>query len=332
MRRRTFITLALLGTGTLCGRQSFAADNGTTLFITLDDGSRIEGTVRGNGIKALSDRVVRAVRWNELLSIHSGKPASRTETTRISAGLEALMGSNRAAQDAASEDLTEMGLPVLTPLLDTLKDTDAHEPKPLYRLFERIIPGTADGLDRQSDLFRLANGEMFRSIIPPDAVIELVDSEGKVQSLRFMDVRRIAVRRKEVKRNLTVHSLYHCTQIAWLDTGIVLSANSDAEANAKGFVRLAFNVDGWTSDPDGLQKPGPNYNTNLTDGFPFGALLTKTGASGKPVVAGRQMKRNDLGAGRWYFAINDNPHWQNNLGTYRVTVRATNAYDVGEPQ
>jgi hypothetical protein len=30
--------------------------------------------------------------------------------------------------------------------------------------------------------------------------------------------------------------------------------------------------------------------------------------------------------------INDNEHWQNNIGSYRVRLRATNAYDVGEPQ
>jgi hypothetical protein len=37
--------------------------------------------------------------------------------------------------------------------------------------------------------------------------------------------------------------------------------------NAKGFVRLSFDMDGWASDANGL-VPGPNYKTNLVDGFP----------------------------------------------------------------
>jgi hypothetical protein len=333
MRRRTFISLALLGIGTLMGRQSFAADNGTTLRILLTDGSIIEGTIKEKGIKAIWNGAARTVAWKELLSVHSGEHATRVEVADIIRGLDALQGEDRAAQDTASERLTDIGVAVLTPLLNTLKDADAaREPKPLYRLFERILPNAADGLDRNLDLFRLANGDMVRAKIEPEAILNITDSEGKVHTMPQRYFRRLAVRRKEVKRSLTVHALYHCTQIAWLDTGIVLSPNSNVESHAKGFVRLAFNEDGWTSEPDGLQKPGPNYNTNLTDGFPFGALLTKTGASGKRILAGRAMKRSDLGTGRWYFAINDNPHWQNNLGTYRLTVRATHAYDVGEPQ
>jgi len=31
-------------------------------------------------------------------------------------------------------------------------------------------------------------------------------------------------------------------------------------------------------------------------------------------------------------AINDNPHWQNNLGTFYVTLSATDAYDLGDAQ
>jgi len=53
---------------------------------------------------------------------------------------------------------------------------------------------------------------------------------------------------------------------------------------------------------------------------------------GKATIAGQKMTRSDLGAGRLYFTINDNPHWQNNLGTYRLTLKATNAYDLGDAQ
>jgi hypothetical protein len=39
-----------------------------------------------------------------------------------------------------------------------------------------------------------------------------------------------------------------------------------------------------------------------------------------------------LGEGRLYLAINDNSHWQNNIGSFRVKLRVTDAYDVGDPQ
>ena len=31
-------------------------------------------------------------------------------------------------------------------------------------------------------------------------------------------------------------------------------------------------------------------------------------------------------------AINDNTHWQNNVGTFYVDMSATNAYDLGDAQ
>ena len=185
-------------------------------------------------------------------------------------------------------------------------------------------------MDRTLDMIRLSNGEIVRGKIQPETTLTFTAHDGTQTKIARQSVRRIAMRRKEVKRTLTVHSLYHCIQIAWLDTGIALTTDSQVDSTAQGFLRLAYNVDGWTMNPDGLQKPGPNYNTNLTNGFPFGALLTKTGVSGKQSVAGQKMSRSDLGTGRLYFSINDNPHWQNNLGTYRMTLKVTNAYDLGE--
>lgn len=110
-----------------------------------------------------------------VLSLHSGEPASPGETIRIQSGLaavqaytnEVIQSDARRGRDAAIEDLTSIGLPVVTPLLRTLKDTDQHEPRPLYRLFERLVPGEADQLDRDASLIRLASGEMLRGKVEP---------------------------------------------------------------------------------------------------------------------------------------------------------------------
>jgi len=71
-------------------------------------------------------------------------------------------------------ELAEIGLPVLTPLLDTYKDTDMHEPYPLYRLFARTVPGYADDADRSLDFVRLADGSALRGkVLLPDLQIDV---------------------------------------------------------------------------------------------------------------------------------------------------------------
>jgi len=37
----------------------------------------------------------------------------------------------------------------------------------------------------------------------------------------------------------------HCTQIEYLDTGVVVTSASKVDSAARGFVRLAWNEDGW---------------------------------------------------------------------------------------
>ena len=42
--------------------------------------------------------------------------------------------------------------------------------------------------------------------------------------------------------------------------------------------------------------------------------------------------KTGLPAGRLTLAVNDTPHWQNNVGAYQVTLTATDAYDLGDAQ
>lgn len=268
----------------------------------------------------------RSIPLAQILSVHSAEPASAGEQARIEKALPLLVAadqktSDRAQRDAATADLVAIGLPVLTPLLLAYKDTDQHEPRPLYRLFERIIPSQADGPDRSLSLIRLANGESFRG------KVEAFEEGG----LKWADIRRLAVQQKLVSRQVEVHSLRHCTKVEFFDTGIGLSASSKIDSKATGFTRLSWETDGWATDPNGLQKPGPNYKTNLVDGQPFGALVGRVGA-GENFLLGKMALKQGLTAGRLMLAINDNGHWQNNLGSYRVRITATEAYDLGDPR
>jgi len=127
--------------------------------------------------------------------------------------------------------------------------------------------------------------------------------------------------------------LKHSTQIEYWDSGIIASQSSILDVAAKGFARLSFKEDGWASDPNGLTKPGsPAYKSHLWDGQPFGALVARVGSAGEVFFVGKTFHKAVPKAGRLQFAVNDNRHWQNNVGTYTVTVKVTDAYDVGEAQ
>jgi hypothetical protein len=220
----------------------------------------------------------------------------------------------------------------LTPLLKAYKDTDQHEPRPLYRLFEKVMPSAADGFDRTLSLVRLSSGEALRGTLP-DGTVELKTADGGKVALPWAKIRTLAVRQKLVRRSTPVHSLRHCTQIEYLDTGVVLTAASKLDLSTRGFVRLSWDVDGWASDADGLTKPGsPAYKTNLVDGHPFGALVGRVGANGEVFFLGKKATKAGLPAGRLGLAVNDNRHWQNNVGSYYVTLTVGEAYDLGDAQ
>lgn len=261
----------------------------------------------------------------KVLSMHNGAPATAKETEAITAGLAALQGKDRKARDLAAETLTHIGLPVLTPFLNTIKDTDQHEPKPLYNLFARLIPSIADQPDRSASLIRTAGAPPSRAAWP--------QGELKVgaQTMPWANIRLLAVQHKSITRTMDVHSLRHSTQIEYLDTGLYASATSQWTITAKGFARLSWHQDDWATGPNGLTKPAGNYKTNLVEGHPFGALLGRIGAAGEVRFIGAASTQPAKTAGRLHLAVNDNAHWQNNLGHYTVTVVLTNAYDLGDP-
>lgn len=304
-------------------RQAWKALDGRTVRVFTRDGKVVEGRLSAGGF-TVKGSPSRSVGVETLLSINLAADASPREAERISADLAAVQGADRVARDTAVAELTDIGLPALTPVLNAYKDRDLREPDALYRLFGRLVPGYADAADRSLDLIRLKDGNVLRG--------RVVAESFPLQLPNGTEIRSLAVRQAKIEKSFEVHALRHCTQIEFLDTGIVIGPQSRIEVTAAGFVRLSFAIDGWASDPDGLRVPGPNYKTNLVDGFPFGALVGKVGATGPRFLVGRLWDKTGLGEGRLYLAVNDNGHWQNNIGSFRVKLRVSNAYDVGDPQ
>ena len=334
-RIRTTIIGTLFAACLLCATIAVPAGVGrervTAWILTRDDQS-LEGEVEGGTLTIEVDGKVRKINLAEVLTIQTGSAASNSEEARIVEDLAVVRpDAPRDERDEAVAELTDIGLPVLSPLLALYKDTDFHEPKPLYRLFARIIPGHADRLDRTLDLVRLVHGETLRGRLAGDA-LKLTGADGRANMIRFSNVRRVAVRRKSIIKVFQVDALLHCSQIDFLDTGVAVSSSSRIEQTAEGLVRLSFNIDGWASDPNGIKVPGPNYKTNLVDGFPFGALIGRIGPTGRTWLAGHYVEKTSRTRGRLYLAVNDNAHWQNNIGSFTVILRALDAYDVGDPQ
>lgn len=297
-----------------------------TVLIRTVEGKQVEGETSARSIKVGT----RDVRLDDVLSVHMGQPASASEAAKIEAGIAAIQGTDRKARDLAVEELTYIGLPVMTPLLKAYKDTDQHEPRPLYRLFERIIPSYADELDRSLSLVRLKSGETVRGSVS-GAPVEVRTGSGK-ETVEWASIRVLAVRQRLVKRNIQVHSLKHSQQIEYLDTGVVVTPASKVDSSARGFSRLSWDGDDWATDPNGLTKPARNYKTNLFEGLPFGALIGRVGANSEVFLVGKKFAKTGLTPGRFQLAVNDNRHWQNNLGTYYVTMTLTDAYDLGDAQ
>jgi hypothetical protein len=300
------------------------------VWIRTTDNADVEGTLTTATTFTFSTpEGLRHVAAADLLSLHRAMKATPPEQARIAAGGAALAGADRKATDAAVADLTDLGLPALTPLLDSYTDVDAHEPDPRYRLFERLVPGRADQLDRTQDLVRCADGSVWRGMWQPQDLI-VRSADGAPITVPAASVRRIAVRRNRVEHTFDLQALHHCTYVGFLDTGIAVTPTSRLRADARGFVRLSFAEDGWAADPDGIHDPLPGKR-KLQEGFRWGAVLGRVGTDGERWLVGRQCERGDLGRGRLFFVINDNEHWQNNIGSYRVIASATDAYDLGDP-
>ena len=327
-------TLILLGL--VCGAlgtrdiRAQKAVGGRTVRLVTRDGKVLEGSLSG-GRFTMNGAPSPLVSGETLLAINLADDASPLESARIAADIAAVQGTDRVARDTAVAELTDIGLPALTPVLNAYKDRDLHEPDALYRLFGRLMPGYADAIDRSLDLIRLKNGDALRGRVGAESLAVQL-SGGPEIKVTLSSIRSLAVRQAKIEKSFELHALRHCTQIEFLDTGVVIGPKSRVEATAAGYVRLSFAIDGWASDPDGLKVPGPNYKTNLVDGFPFGAVVGKVGVAGPRFLVGRHLDKTGLGEGHLYLAVNDNPHWQNNIGSFRVTLRVSDAYDVGDSQ
>jgi len=311
-------------------KQAEKVMTGRTVRLLTRDGKVLEGRLSAGGFR-VNGVSARSVDGQALLSINLAADASPREAERITAGLVAIQGADRAVRDTAIAELTDIGLPALTPVLNAYKDRDLREPDALYRLFGRLMPGYADAADRSLDLIRLKNGDAIRGQVAAESLV-IQPPGGSEMRIPLSSIRSLAMRQARIEKSFELHSLRHCTQIEFLDTGVVIGPNSRVEVTAAGYVRLSFAIDGWASDPDGLKVPGPNYKTNLVDGFPFGALVGKVSAAGTRFIVGRHLDKSGLGEGRLYLAVNDNGHWQNNIGSFRVKLRVSDAYDVGDPQ
>jgi hypothetical protein len=329
-RRETLGLGATAALASLALAKSGAAAKPRIVQAYLKDGRLVQGTAASDTLTLQVGDKIHGIPLDQVLSVHSASPAVATEAARITAGFSALKSKDLKASEAAQADLTDLGLPVITPLLRAYEDVDAHEPDPLYRLFARIIPGYADGPDRTLDLVRLADGSAMRGKLQLGDFTLKAD-DGTKSVLPGDSIRRLAVRQASISRVIDLQALRDCTYVGWVDTGAWVTSSSKLTSDAQGYVRLSFDEDGWACDPDGIADPLPGKR-RLQEGFRWGAILGRVGPGGERWLIGKHMEKSALGEGRLYIVVNDNEHWQNNIGSYRAKLKITDAYDLAEAQ
>lgn len=324
--------LAAFALAAAAGGACAAPAKGSHVWVLLRNGTSAEYPLVSKTIRLEAEDRQGDLRLTDVLSVHLGASPDADEAARISKALEEVSDKERRTADAASELLVNIGLPAAYAVVAKLDktDTDLREPQPVYRVFERCMPAGADAADRTLDLVRLANGARVRGRVLLDSLIVL-GAAGE-QKIDLKSVRAFAVLRDKVEKTVAVHSLRHCSYLDYMDLGIRAQKGSALKVSAEGWARMSFDIDGWSSDPDGLKVPGPNYKTNLYDGFPFGALVAKIGAVNPRFLVGKRYSGSAETDGRLYLAVNDNPHWQNNIGSYKAKVSVENCYDLGEPR
>ena len=102
--------------------------------------------------------------------------------------------------------------------------------------------------------------------------------------------------------------------------------------------RLVLSCLGWLAacSADAPAPPGTPVGTSAGTGGRAGQVgaagASTAGAGGANFIGGVNLSQKGLTAGRLYFAVNDNKHWQNNLGSFWVELRVSDAYDLGDAQ
>ena len=153
-KARTLILLVLVcGTFATRSVEAQKAMGGRVVRLVTRDGKVLEGSLSAGGF-TVNGATSPFMSGKTLLSINLAEDANARESERITADIAAVQNTDRAARDTAVAELTDIGLPALTPVLNAYKDRDLHEPDALYRLFGRLMPGYADAIDRSLDLIR----------------------------------------------------------------------------------------------------------------------------------------------------------------------------------
>jgi hypothetical protein len=327
----------VLALGLVCCELA-GAQPGTVLAIRTTDGRDIFATTTDAGITIAGKEGPREIPFGELLSLHTAHAPSEHEATVIEEHLAQIGREKIFKEDLeySLDVLTEIGLPLQTPLLERLTDDDGirSSSSPRYRLYSRIMPRRADGLDRTLDMARLKGGEIMRADLVDRAitVTPLAGDESEPASpitLEAGQIRRLAVMQKSITREVELDSLRHCLFVGFMDTGVFVTPESSLTADAEGFIRIDFQGDGWATDPDGIHVPPPTKRP-LNEGFRWGAILGRVGPAGQYWFVGKHVEKEDLTTGRLYFVINESHHWENNIGSFRMKIVVKNGFDVGE--
>ena len=158
---------------------TLSSESSSVVWVLLKTGQSHQAKLVANNLQAQVAQKVIDIPFSNIISLNTAGELSNNEKQCVNNALNSLLGENRGVNrgvgtfmqtnrqlhEIATAQLVDIGLPVITPLFTSLPDIDGREPKPAYRLYNRIIPVGGDCADRTLDLIRLKDGQILRGKI-----------------------------------------------------------------------------------------------------------------------------------------------------------------------
>jgi hypothetical protein len=238
-----------------------------------------------------------------------------SETSRQLEEAVRQLGSDKYEQrQAASKQLVALGFRAWAALEAAVKDSDKEVATRAQAALEQIREETPEEqLNLKPDDVIYTGDCVLTGRITTPVLKARADNFGEVQ-FKLADLRSLrsaAVSKVEV----TLDAAQHALQAGkWLDTGLVVEADSGLSFTASGQVDLAPQQAGQVvSGPEGFPNGG---NVN---GHSVGMLLGRIGDKGEPFLVGKRLEGRTVQEGKLYLQIVTG---QPATGGYKVRVLA----------
>lgn len=287
------------------------------VMAVFHDGTTIRKAVLQDSVEIATKYGKLTVPVSDVRRIEFGLHVSDETAKKIDELLKHLGSDQFQQREAASKELTALGVPAVQPLEAAAKSGDKEVATRAKAALERIRETAPEERlkAKPGDVIHTRDGGVLVGRITNSSFKAQTENFGelpfKVANLR--SIRSVAKSEAEV----TVEAAqFHANPEKWLDTGLTLEGDLDLIVAASGQVDLNPQNPGQAvAGPDGYK--GSNNNGRLC-----GTLLGRIGETGEPFVIGKRYEEKPGQEGRLYVYIVPAGGSQTPIGSYKVNVTA----------